>query len=627
MKKILHRVALAAMLAACGLADAGTQLAAQTVAATPVAASGRVQARLPQAVVPGSPSLVEQPCLNCFKKRYIYFSGNFVKALLEKDSSYAKLVELITRGKAAGYNGIVVNAGGSGSFASLAGTVYHKDFYTNFADLVARAQAAQMELIPVGLTPESIATLDPSIIEAFPVQARPFVVSGTTAVSTGTDLITNPGFESGSTGWGLFDGIGLDNTIGHASTTSVKIDEGSGKKMMRLYREVTGLQPFTAYRMSFWIKSSDFDAPLRLQIYDSNTVNPVYANASSNLGLGTTNGQWNADGNSLAQTQDWKEYNIDFNTLGNKSVRIYLGTWGTGTHTGAAWIDDVHVREIGLAHTVRRPSLPIQVRAASGGTLYQEGADYVVGTEKLTIPAGSQIHDGDHLSVSWAQSSRGVATLWGAPASACYQNFFDKSKTIVDETWKLLNHPKGFFIYYDEWRIMNWDSTCGPMTAGDYLGRTVEKVENSIYALNPDAEIYIWNDMFDPYQNALSSYWMVNGDMRGAVQRLNRKTIVMNWNILTNQQVNSLQYFSGQGFKQMLALYYDDKTLAATDKWLANLDLAEKNGVTGVDGFMFTTWQGDGGYADLEKVADFIKTKYPQRWPQDAGNMTLRKSR
>lgn len=563
----------------------------------------------------GSALAADPSCVNCFNKRYIYFGGNFTKAALGNDASYAKLIELIGRGKAAGYNGIVVNAGGSGSFAYLATGAVSQYFYANVAALVAYAKEKGMELIPVALSPDSITQIDSSLIEALPVKTRPFLVNGASAVSEGRDVVDNNSFENGATGWNLLDGITLDNANAHSGAFSVKFDEGKRQETMRLYREITNLQAFTAYRMSFWVKTSDFDAPLTVQIFDGNTVNPLYRNSSNNLGLGTTNGAWNANGNTLARTQDWKEYNIDFNTLGNGTVRIYLGTWHTGSRLGSAWVDDISVKEIGLAHTVRRTSLPVVVTSESGGTTYAEGGDYTVGTEKLNILSGSRIRQGDRLKVSWSQSARGVTNTWGAPASACYDAYFDKSKTIYNETYKLFNKTNGFLVYFDEWRVMNWDPACGSMSAGQYLANTVNRVENSMLAINPNAEIYIWNDMFDPTHNAKTSYWMDKGDLTNAWTGLNSKTIVMNWNEAPDQQVNSLKFFSGKSFKQMIALYYDDRTLAKTEKWLANLDLAQNAGVTGVDGFMFTTWAGDGGYDDLEKVANLIKTKYPQRWP------------
>lgn len=62
---------------------------------------------------------------------------------------------------------------------------------------------------------------------------------------------------------------------------------------------------------------------------------------------------------------------------------------------------------------------------------------------------------------------------------------------------------------------MNWDPACGGISAGTYLKNTVKKMQDVLLAINPNYEIYIWNDMFDPYQNAINNYWMINGNLAG----------------------------------------------------------------------------------------------------------------
>jgi hypothetical protein len=352
-------------------------------------------------------------------------------------------------------------------------------------------------------------------------------------------------------------------------------------------------------------------------MYDGKTKNLVYG-ASHGIGVGTKpNGDWEYGANAFSPTQDWKEYNLDFNTFNNSTVRLYFGIWANPTLKGYANIDDIHIKEVGLSHVIRRDSYPIIVTSADNTITYTEGTDYIVGVEKLTIPPSSRIGNGSTINVSWGQSGKGFADVWFAPASACYQSFFDNSKAVASKTNNLLNFPKGFFVYYDEWRVMNWDPVCGGITAGQYLANTMKKIEKALYEINPNFEIYVWNDMFDPYHNATTSYYMVNGDVSGSWDGLGSKTIIMNWYHGNSvNQINSLKFFSGKGMRQMLALYYDDTTLAQTDAWLKSLDEAEKQGVTGVDGFMYTTWYGDANYGDLERVAEYIKTKYPSRWPK-----------
>ncbi len=142
--------------------------------------------------------------------------------------------------------------------------------------------------------------------------------------------------------------------------------------MTRLYRQFN-LQPHKAYRLSFWAKTQNYNAPLKIQIYDPTTTELIYGHSNSNLGWGTTNGSWNGSANTLSgTTQDWTQYSIDFNTLNYSGARLYLGTWSNGSLTGSAWVDDFSLQEIGLEHTVRRASLPVIVQSQDELTTYSE---------------------------------------------------------------------------------------------------------------------------------------------------------------------------------------------------------------------------------------------------------------
>lgn len=141
--------------------------------------------------------------------------------------------------------------------------------------------------------------------------------------------------------------------------------------------------------------------------------------------------------------------------------------------------------------------------------------------------------------------------------------------------------------------------------------------------VNPGVELYVWNDMFDPDMNAIDRYFMVNGSLDGAAEGIHPDTVIVNWTQkntyasvqpLIPLQQTSLQFFHNRNLKQVIALYYDD--LPLTDEWLDNLDAAEADGVTGVDGFMYTTWVNDGQYEDLAAVANKIKARAKARWPQ-----------
>lgn len=560
-------------------------------------------------------------CKNCFTKRYVYFAANITRAAPDKDADFKALAELIPRAAAAGYNGIMFAAAGTGGYDYML-VKPSKYYYENFAAIVKLAQESGVELIPTGLNPSGVTMIDPSLIEALPVVDTPFVAAAGSARAQGATVLTNAEFDRGLSGWSVDkSSVSLDPKVSFGAGGAIKLDQAAQKKaspqFSRLMRVISGLTPHRAYRLSFRIKTSNYNSPLRAAIYDKSSTEPVFLNVHNNpLGWSTVGGHWTAKPNTVATTQDWTAYNLDFNTAHHHTVTLLIGSWSAGASEGAAWIDDVQITEIGLAHTIVRPGLEVDVKSGDGAVRYVPDTDYVLEPEALKIPTGSRISPGATLKVSWYQSARYMESQYNTPASACSKRFFDITREVARKTDALLRQPKGQFMYYDEWRIMNWDPTCGPVDASTYLKNTTRAVQDILLSINPNYELYIWNDMFDPHQNAVERYWLVNGSLTGAWEGLHPRTIVMNWNNVSGgaKQVDSLKFFAGRGHAQMLALYYDDPSLKSVQTWMDNLVKAEREGVSGVNGFMFTTWRGN--YNDLEKVADLLKTHYPQYWPQ-----------
>ena len=570
-------------------------------------------------------------CTNCFEKRWIYYGGNITAAASTADASFNKVIELIHLAKAEGYNGIALNAGGSGSYVAMlnpATAAKYPHYFPNFALVVQAAKDNGIELIPIGGGPEVPVSAAPDLIEALPTIDTPFIVQGRRAVPVGLSAIDDPGFESNSPAWELFEKtVGnsiVDNTVAHTGQRSIKFSKAGDSNMARLHRKLNNLRPNTAYRVSFWVKTENYnpDAAFRIQITDPTAKAPMYSNASAGLGWGTQNGAWNGSGNTLASTQDWKQYNLDFNTGNNPLTYLYMGSWKVNLlQAGAVWLDDLDIKQIGLAHTIRRTpaSLPVTVKSEDGSITYVESLDYVVGTEALNLPAQSSIGEGAILRVSAYQSAQNMTSMWGTPASACYQKFFDIQKQYYDNIHGLLDGPTKFFLYYDENRVFNWDPACGNITAGKYLANMIEKHQETLLQAYPNLELYVWNDMFDPKMNAIPKYWAVNGDLSNSWDGLKATTDIVNWSDDgTAKRKASLEFFHGLGHRQMIAGYYDDSALATGNvhSWMEALAQAESNGVTGVNGFMYTAWRGNAGYADVKAVADYIKLHYPQRWPQ-----------
>lgn len=100
--------------------------------------------------------------------------------------------------------------------------------------------------------------------------------------------------------------------------------------------------------------------------------------------------------------------------------------------------------------------------------------------------------------------------------------------------------------------------------------------------------------MFDPHHNAVDNYYLVNGDLSGSWNGLDKAVVIMNWNF--GVRAESLKFFAERGHKQVLAGFYDADA-EQIGKWL---DTVRKNNVPNVLGVMYTTWQQD--YSQLKEL-------------------------
>ncbi|OEZ57969.1 hypothetical protein [Duganella sp. HH105] len=577
----------------------------------------------------------------CFKKRWILVSANIGPLPRTIDPYFKKISYLIEHAKEFGYTGIVLSAKNYIALTLENPDSGHRYYRENLEALVTLAQSKGVEFIPMGAGPEVPTTNRAELVEAVPVERSKFkVAAGTARIIAEQSIATNGNFAEGDRNWSLSGGVPagtpspltIDEKVGHETkpgenTKSVQFKAtvgGTGNS--RLIRYFYGLDPHTAYRISYWMKTENYKSNLRVETIDIDGKSTTYLNFSAIAGWGTkSDGSWNDAGNVPKETQGWTRYDLDINTLNYKGFRLNFIAPNGAKEDGFAWIDDIDIVKVGLPHTVVRGSLPVKVMSSDGQTSYLEGMDYKLEPEKLTIPAGSRIRDGEELRVSSFQSAVNFTSRYTTPASACSQLYFDEQKAVYDKVNTLFNKPARFFIYYDEWRVMNWDPLCndardGVYPASAYLANTTKKMQKTLLSVNPNLDMYVWNDMFDPNVNAIKQYWAVNGDLSGVLNNLENNITIMNWS--ERNQVESLKVFSDSKFRQMIALYYSDPSLNSTKAWLNNLQIAERDGVKGVDGFMYTTWHdiGDPKYPDdylkLQDVTEEIRRNYPRYWPK-----------
>jgi hypothetical protein len=273
-------------------------------------------------------------------------------------------------------------------------------------------------------------------------------------------------------------------------------------------------------------------------------------------------------------------------------------------------MDDLELAETAFVNLLRRDGCPLTVTDGAGHK-YQEGRDYAplkdpkLGTVPWAgnfevwhepplpqIPAGSTIRDGQKLEISFSHT----VTVYDNQVTCClaHPKVFEILESQVRDVQKLLS-PKTYFLSHDEIRVANWCDSCRQegRTAGALLASNVEKCAVTIRRVAPEARLCVWSDMFDPHHNAHAGFYLVNGDLAGSWLGLPQEMTIVNWN--SGQAAKSLSFFAGRGHQQVLAGFYDGDPQSIAG-WLKQAD-----GLSGVNGAMYTTWQND--FRDLETFA------------------------
>lgn len=406
--------------------------------------------------------------------------------------------------------------------------------------------------------------------------------------------LVNADFETANgnrfTGWPMQDDEGVtsfaDHEVVHGGKTSLRM-EGIGKNQYRHCRlaQPLKLQPHRQYRISFWLKTENM-------VPADPEVKVLSADAGRQVSFQTFHAE---------RTQDWKQYDLVFNSGDQADARIYLGSWGG--RDGKVWWDDLTVEEIGLVNVLRRPGCPVTIRGENG-TTYQEGRDYQKVVDPLLQPyrayhtppvvkltPGSRISEGDRLRVSYYHP----VIVYEDRLTGCISEpkIFEDWRAEIKQAEVLL-HPAAFLMSHDEMRVMNQCALCQSkrMTPGELLAWNVKQAAQIIHDVRPDAEVWVWNDMFDPMHNAVDHYYAVNGPLAGSWKGLDPSIGIVNWH--GGLKGKNCKFFADLGLKQILSGYYDgDEDGSAIASWIENT-----RGIPGIVGAMYTTWEDKYGAMD-----------------------------
>ena len=510
-----------------------------------------------------SPAQAEdQPAL------WFYYPTNLLP-----NENVPKLQKLWERAAAAGYTKVLLT---DSKFSRL--KLMPREYFRNCDRVKQIARDLKIQIIPaefgVGYSNDLLSN-DPNLAEGLPVKDTLFVVHGGEARCEADPPVA-------------LDKLAYkDDVVQVADGVATIHDNPSNARLV--YKLV--LPKYRCYHVSVQIKTQDYNGRPEIHpIAGERTLN------WQNLGV--------------QPTQDWKQYDVVFDSLDNTDVLLFFGVWGDAKGT-LQW-KDWKIEETGLVNVLRRDGAPCTVANASGKP-YVEGRDYekIVDPKMGVIPwpgeftswheppvIKTKLPDGTKLRVSWYYPP----IIYDEQVAACISDP-KTMQVLADESrqMKQLWGATGYLMSHDEFRCFNWDESCEKrqMTPGAILA---ENARACTKLIEPQ-QAYAWNDMFDPFHNAVKGpYFLVNGPWTGSWEGLDKSVIVMNWNY--GKRDDSLKFFADRGHKQILAGYYDGP-MSDWGNWLAS-----GRKVKGIVGYMYTTWRND--YSHLE---DFARMSRKQATP------------
>jgi hypothetical protein len=521
---------------------------------------------------------------------------------LDKDSDVAEISRLLETAGQHHLNGAVV------SFSLDSLCKQSPDYFRRLDQIKKACEDNRLELIPsvfsVGYGGGALAH-DRNLAEGLPVIDAPFVVQGAEArlAITNSAQFLNGGFEE-FTG-NKFKAFSFHDQPGEISFVDTEVRHG-GKASMRLENFTANqyghgrvmqsikVQPHKCYRLMLWVKTEGLQP----------------ANAFRILVL--------AGDRELAprefhvpSTADWRKLSMLFNSLSFDQISLYAGLWGG--KAGKVWLDDWSVEEVGPINVLHRPGTPVTVRSDDGSTTFTEGKDYAALMDPnlqpwhedkeampLKILPGGRIHDGDRLHVSWYHSmiinDSQVGVCMAEPA--LYEIYDHEAKLLAEKL-----QPRSVLLNMDEIRMGGTCKACEGRNMAELLGECITRQAAILRTHIPSAEIYIWSDMLDPNHNAHGNYYLVKGDFTGSWQHVPKNLIMAVWG--GEPREKSLRFFADQGFRTLVACYYDADDLKDVKGWL---DIAAP--LRKVRGFMYTPWEKK--YALLPDFGDLLHKPAPR---------------
>jgi hypothetical protein len=542
-------------------------------------------------------------------QRWLYLQTN-----LQVAENVGKAEGILRRAAKAGYNGVVL---ADYKLNILDRVPQH--YFKHAEQFKSLCDELKLELIPtvapIGYS-DGLLAHNPNLAEGIPVKNAQFIWQdgklrqrcpwATDSLGLQkVDGLLGGSFEgqkdNKKRGWELQDGPGtlsfIDTNEKHSGEQSLRWERANGGSdyvNARLASPVR-VEPWQQFHLSVWIKTKNYDAAGDVKLFAMGADGRILSH--SHLGV--------------KRDQDWTEHHAVFNSLDNKSVRVYCGTWGL--RGGQLWMDDLRLEETAFVNLLRRPGCPLKVVDSADGTVFEEGRDFAELRDpklgripwdgnfdvyheppELKLLPGSRINKQRDLLVSYSHT----ATIYDNQVCCCLAEpeVFQLIEDQVRRVEKLFG-PKTYFLSHDEIRVANWCDACrrDSRSAGQLLAENMRQCVATVRKVNSTAKLCVWSDMFDPHHNAVAEkFYLVNGDLTGSWEGLPKDMLIINWN--SGKPDKSLPFFTERGHSQVLAGYYDSAP-ANIVKWLK----AGTDTKSSVSGAMYTTWQNN--FADVEAFA------------------------
>jgi hypothetical protein len=516
-----------------------------------------------------------------------------VRTGLRDDREVEKIRTIAESASRHGLNGVLLGVGLDTIDLAL------PDYLRRLQTVKVICNEKQLEIVPSIFTAGyggGLLEHDRNLAEGLPVENALFVVSNGRATLKADPPVTlrNGGFESAGE-QGLVD-FELSAAMGQAAFQD-QADFREGKVSLRL--ENFAGQPGESVRLSQWVKVQPHRLyRLSCQVKARN-LKPSEPFGESGFQLEVMGGDEKRplqfENPPLAPNDDWHRVAVAFNSWGYDKVLLSPVVNGGGK--GQFWIDDLRLEEIALVNLLRRPGTPLTVKGEKNGRLYVEGRDFRYVADPLMdfhfdhpspaiqILPGSRIQEGERLRVSFYHS----VFIYNDQVPVCLAE--PKAYEIWKEQIRLLEAalaPRFYFLNADEHRALGTCQACrqSHKTLGQIQADGVTRQHRMIRDLNPQAEIFVWSDMFDPHHNAGQEnkwYYLTEGSFADSWKFIPKDLNIVCWYF--EKREASLQHFSGLGFKTMAGAYYDADNLDNPKAWLKSLDATP-----GAVGMLYTTW-------------------------------------